>query len=143
MANLRYPSDSSLYFHNELATVLEHADGYVRIDWHPIPIQSTTLRAVYKHVLELFLHSGLGKLLSDHQHRPPLLEHDLNWINQQWVPQALRQTNYRYCAVVLSPDPLTRTATLAANRQLDDLPVRVEYFEDERRAAQWLFEAGS
>jgi hypothetical protein len=47
MAHLLYPANASLFFHNELASVLEHADGYVRIDWNPVPSSSLTLRTVY------------------------------------------------------------------------------------------------
>jgi hypothetical protein len=138
MANLLYPTNASLFFHNELASVLEHADGYARIDWNPVPIQSRALRTVYTQVLNLLRASGFTKILSDHQLMPPLLPADQLWLSQEWVPQAIAEAGYSHGAVVESHDLLSRSTIVRVVEQIGHLALTVRYFEDDWRAAQWL-----
>ena len=138
MAHLLYPTNASLYFHNELASVLEHRDGYARIDWNPVPIQSSALRTVYEQVLRLLRTTGFTKILSDHQLMAPLLPADQLWLSQEWVPRAIAEAGYRHGAVVESHDLLSRTSVVQVVQQLNTLPLTVRYFEDDWRAAEWL-----
>ncbi|GAA3941571.1 hypothetical protein [Hymenobacter algoricola] len=138
MAYLLYPTNASLYFHNELASVLEHADGYARIDWSPVPLQSGALRAVYEQVLRLLSSSGFTKILSDHQLRTPLLPADQLWLSQEWVPRAIAEAGYRHGAVVEAHDLLSRSSVVRVVQQLDRLPLTIRYFEDAQLAAAWL-----
>jgi hypothetical protein len=138
MANLLYPTNASLYFHNELASVLEHADGYARIDWNPVPSRSSTLRAVYEQVLHLLRAKGFTKILSDHQLRSPLLPADQLWLSEEWLPRAITETGYSHAAVVEAHDLLSRSSIMQVAQHLTPLPLTVRYFEDDRRAAQWL-----
>jgi hypothetical protein len=138
MAHLLYPTNASLYFHNELASVLEHADGYARIDWNPVPIQSSVLRTIYEQVLQLLRVSGFTKILSDHQLMPPLQPADQAWLSENWVPRAIAEAGYRHGAVVEDHDLVSLTSIVQVVQQLDGLPLTVRYFEDDRRAAEWL-----
>jgi hypothetical protein len=138
MAHLLYPTNASLFFHNEQASILEHTDGYVRIDWNPVPIQSGALRTIYEQVLRLLRHAGLTKILSDHQLMPPLLAADQHWLSDEWVPRAIAEAGYRHGAVVEAHDLLSRTSIVQVVNQLGNLPLTVRYFEDDWRAAEWL-----
>jgi hypothetical protein len=138
MAHLLYPSNASLYFHNELASILEHADGYARIDWQPVPSQSRVLRTVYEQVLRLLCATGFTKILSDRQLMPPLLPVDQLWLAEQWIPQAVSEAGYRHGAVVESHDLLSRNSVVQVVEKLGSLPLTVRYFEDDWQAAKWL-----
>jgi len=138
MAHLLYPTNASLYFHNEVASVLEHADGYARIDWNPVPIQSGALRTVYEQVLRLLRTRGFTKILSDRQLMPPLLPADQVWLSEEWIPQAIEQANYRHGAVVASRDLLSHSSVVQVVEQVGHLPLTVRYFEDDWQAAEWL-----
>ncbi|TGE14380.1 hypothetical protein [Hymenobacter elongatus] len=138
MANLLYPSNASLYFHNELATVIEHADGYARIDWNPVPISSSSLRAVYEHVLRLLRSRGFSKVLSDHLLMPPIQPDDQQWLIQDWAPRAVREAGYRHCAIIQAYAAANRLATTRVVQQLEPTMLTVRYFDDNRAAEQWL-----
>ncbi|TGE24459.1 hypothetical protein E5K00_04380 [Hymenobacter aquaticus] len=138
MAHLLYPNNASLYYHNELASVVEHADGYVRIDWNPVPIRSSSLRAVYEQVLTLLRQQGFAKVLSDHQLLPPIQPSDQEWLSQDWVPRAVAQAGYRCCALVQAHDVLSQISLTHIVRQLGPVPLIVRYFEDSSAAERWI-----
>ncbi|MCB2410017.1 hypothetical protein [Hymenobacter lucidus] len=137
MADLLYPANASLYYHNELATVIEHAHGYARIDWNPVPIRSSSLRAVYEHALYLLRDEGFSKILTDHQLMPPVLPRDQEWLTQDWAPRAVH-AGYRLCAVVQAYDVLSQLSTQQIVQQITDLPLTIRYFTDSRAAEDWL-----
>ncbi|UOQ51568.1 hypothetical protein [Hymenobacter cellulosivorans] len=138
MADLRYPANASLYYHNELANVVEFTFGYVRIDWNPVPITSAALRAVYEQALNLLRSRGLCKILTDHQLMPPVPAGEQEWLVQDWAPRAIREAGYRYCAVVQSYDVLNRQSTQQIVQRLGKEPFTVRYFEDDQAAEDWL-----
>ncbi|TGE28686.1 hypothetical protein [Hymenobacter metallicola] len=138
MADLVYPSNASLYYHNELATVVEHGDGYARIDWNPVPIRSSSLRAVYEQVLQLLRTRGLSKVLTDHQMMPPIQPSDQEWLSHNWAPRAVQQAGYRFCAIVQAYDVLSQLSTQNIVRQLESVPLMIRYFEDNESAEKWL-----
>ncbi|PJJ60340.1 hypothetical protein [Hymenobacter chitinivorans] len=142
MADLRYPADASLYYHNDLATIMEHAHGYARIDWHPVPITSAALRTVYEQVLTLLSSRGLCKILTDHQLMPPVLAAEREWLTQNWAPRAMREAGYRYCAIVQAYDVLSQQSTQHMVQQLAETPLTIRYFEDAQAAEDWLRSAG-
>ncbi|UOQ70805.1 hypothetical protein [Hymenobacter cellulosilyticus] len=138
MADLLYPANASLYYHNELATVVEHAHGYARIDWNPVPITSASLRAVYEQVLALLLSRRLCKVLTDHQMMPPLLPTEQQWLVETWAPRAIQEAGYRYCAIVQAYDVLNQQSTRQIVQRLTEKPLTVRYFEDDQAAEDWL-----
>ncbi|MCB2376931.1 hypothetical protein LGH70_05020 [Hymenobacter sp. BT635] len=138
MANLLYPNNASLYYHNELASVVEHADGYARIDWNPVPIRSSSLRAVYEQVLKLLRQQGFTKVLSDHQLLPPILPADQEWLSHDWAPRAVALAGYRCCALVQAHDVISQISLRQIVRELGPIPLTVRYFEDSSAAECWL-----
>jgi hypothetical protein len=138
MAELVYPTNEFLHFHNDLANVVEHADGYVSIDWKPAPMRTAHLRDVYNQALELLTYTRYGRILTDHQLMAPILPHDAEWLVQDWVPRAVQVGSYRRCAVVQSHELLNRQTTQRIVGQLTNTPLTIHYFHDRAAAAAWL-----
>ncbi|GGF09167.1 hypothetical protein [Hymenobacter cavernae] len=140
MLALRYPTHESLYFHNSLASIIEHSFGYVRIDWHPVVIRSGELHEVYGQVLTLLRESGLNRILSDHQLRAPLMPDDQRWIVTDWVPRAVRECGYARGALMQAHDVISQLTNRRITDQLPDRPL-IRYFDDLHLAERWLLEA--
>jgi hypothetical protein len=143
MNKLIYPTQASLYFHNSLANVVEHPGLYVRVDWLPNPMFSSQLREVYEHILLLLQESGLTKVLADHQLMPAIMPCDQDWLNDNWIPRALQESGYRYCAVVDAHDINTRhITTRLVQRFRSRNQVTIAHFSDSSAAENWLAAIG-
>ncbi|GAA4007666.1 hypothetical protein GCM10022408_19600 [Hymenobacter fastidiosus] len=138
MAYLLYPTNASLYFHNELASVLENADGYAHIDWNPVPVHSPALRAVAEQVLRLLSTAGFTKILSDHQLLSPLLLPDQRWLTEEWVPRAVVEVGLRHCAIVKDYDLIAHSNAAQIVQHLSAYPVTLRFFEEQSLATHWL-----
>lgn len=138
MAELVYPTNEFLHFQNELASVVEHAAGYVSIDWKPAPMRTIQLREVYSRALELLAYTRYGRILTDHQHMGPILPHDGEWLIKEWVPLAVKVGGYRRCAVIQSHELLSRQTTRRIAAQLIDLPLTIGQFPERPDAIAWL-----
>lgn len=143
MADLRYPANASLHYHNELANVVEYASGYVRIDWNPIPITTAALRDVYEQALSLLCSKGICKILTDHQFMPPVPAAEQEWLVRNWAPRAIREAGYRYCAIVQAYDMLNQQSTQLIVQRLGQETFTVRYFEDDQAAEEWLRGTGT
>lgn len=141
MNKLIYPAEGSLYFHNPLASVIEHPGQYIRVSWQAVPTFSTKLREVYEHVLRLLKESRLERVLCDHHCMTAIMPEDQEWLIKDWFPRAAREGGYRYCAIIESQDVYNRLGT---NRVVQLLrgtsPINVSYFADTAAAEQWLVE---
>lgn len=138
MAELVYPTNEFLHFQNELASVVEHAAGYVSIDWKPAPMRTTHLREVYSRALELLAYTRYGRILTDHQLMAPIMPHDAQWLVQEWIPLAIKAGGYRRCAVIQSHEPLGRQTTRNIAAQLSDVPLTINYFPERPNAIAWI-----
>lgn len=138
MAELVYPTNEFLHFQNDLANVVEHTDGYIRIDWKPAPMRSANLREVYTRALELLTDTHYGRILTDHQLMAPIMPPDAEWLVGEWVPQAVQAGGYRRCAIIQSHELLSRHTTHQIVGQLSTIPLTINRFYDRDSAAVWL-----
>jgi hypothetical protein len=143
MNKLIYPASGSLYFHNAVAQVVEHHGQYIRVNWHAVPMYSSSLREVYEHVLRLLIEARLDRVLCDHHCMPAIMPQDQEWLATDWVVRAVREGGYRHCAIVESTDVFNRLGTNHIVQRLrGTLPLTVSYFSDSTSAEQWLLESG-
>lgn len=139
MNNLLYPFQKSLYFHSNLAVIIEHPGRYVQIEWQPVPMFSSGLREAYEQLLLLLKESQLSKVLSDHQMMPAIMPHDRDWLATDWAPRAVRESSYRYCAIINSHDVYNQLGTTElVHRIRGSSALRVSHFHDPESAAKWL-----
>lgn len=139
MDKLLYPFQKSLYFHSSLAVIIEYPGRYVQIEWQPVPMFSNDLREVYEQLLQLLKESQLSKVLSDHQMMPAIMPHDQDWLATDWAPRAVRESAYRYCAIINSHDVYNHLGTNELGQRIQrNSSLRISHFSDPELAAQWL-----
>lgn len=134
------PAASSVYFHNALCTISYHGPGYVQLLWTSAPPTEADLRAIYAHTLQALKHHRTGRLLTDHRLRQPLPLTAQQWIAQEWIPQAMRETSYSHCAILENQTPLGRLAARAIGDAITS-PLKFRYFGTAEEAVAWLLKA--
>jgi hypothetical protein len=80
---------------------------------------------------------GWGKVLANQTLMPPFSPAEQQWI-QEWLPQAVRESGYRYGAIVVSTDTYARLATAFITTNVGGLPLRYRSFDDAAQAIAWL-----
>ncbi|MBC6699307.1 hypothetical protein [Hymenobacter sp. BT190] len=144
MDKLLYPFQKSLYFHSNLAIITEYPGHYVQIEWQPVPMISSGLREAYEQLLQLLKESQLSKVLSDHQMMPAIMPLDQEWLAADWAPRAVRESSYRYCAIIDSHDVYNHLSTSEVARRVQrNSPLLVSHFPDPDSATRWLLSSAS
>jgi elongation factor P--beta-lysine ligase len=139
MNNLIYPRHESLYFHNSLAYIVESPGEYARVEWQAAPMFSSSLREVYEQLLQLLKEKQLRKVLSDHQLMPAIMPKDQQWLATDWVPRAVQESGYRYCAIINAHDAYNRLSTNQIEHKIrGSLPLQIAHFQDQQAASSWL-----
>lgn len=138
MPDLLYPAQGSLYFANNIASVIEHPHGYVRLDWCPVPVTTDELLEVYEHTLQLLRESGITRILSDNQSRPPLMPHHQHWLLHVLTPRLVREAGYDRGAIIEAYGAQEKGPLNSALDHLAPLPLVVRYFSDVSAAECWL-----
>lgn len=99
------------FYQNEAGRLLYNAVGYVHLAWNAERITQAALEAFYEQVLALLLRTSATKILSEHGGRRPLSAEAQQWIATNWVPRAIAEAGFGYCAIVEGEDPIHRLAT--------------------------------
>jgi hypothetical protein len=131
---------TTLPYLRSAAAIISYAPAaYVRIDWQQFAATPADLRGVYDHVLRAMLRHGLSRLMSIHNHRPPMPVEVQTWLTTVWIPRAMAEVSYGRCAIVEANTPLSRLAARAVGAELN-VPLTYRYFSNEADAAAWLVE---
>ena len=104
-------ASETAYFQNAAGKLFYHPAGYVRMAWSAERVSLEVLQAYYEQALKLMLTLGAHKVLSDHGQRAPLVAAAQTWLTQTWIPKAIAQAGFSYCAIVDGVDPLHRLST--------------------------------
>jgi len=83
---------------------------------------------------------GWGRILINQVQMPPFSPEEQLWISQEWLPAAVRESGYRFGAVVVAANVLTRLATAFVTTGFADLPLRYRSFDAEPEAIAWLLQ---
>lgn len=124
-------------FRAPACTVVCSSAGYVRLDWTDAAVSAPELQEIYEQVLAAMRRLGLNKLLSNHAQRHPIPATIQQWLTQEWVPKAIREAGYGYCAIVESQEAMGRLAARAIGSDIGKL-ISFRYFPTVAEAAQWL-----
>jgi hypothetical protein len=128
---------STQYFRNPAAEITHWPAGYIRADWHSMAADPIELRAIYGHVLRAMQRYGVTAVLFVHQ-QPEAIPEDLQqWLLAEWIPRAMREANYRRCALVEVYQPTTETDARAISQHLVG-KMEFSFFTDVAAAAAWL-----
>ena len=102
-----------------------------------MPATAAELRSIYEHVLRAMQHHRASRLMSVHNQRPPMPPEIQTWLTQEWLPRAVSEVGYGYCAIVEATAPLSRLAARAVGIGMKG-QVSYELFENDALADAWL-----
>ncbi|WP_460615469.1 hypothetical protein [Hymenobacter seoulensis] len=129
-----------VYYENSAGRASEDSAGVARLTYHPGPRDPEALAALLGHVTRLLARRGDGGLLVDQRGMSPFTPAEQTFLVQQWLPRAVAEGGYRFGAVILSENAVTRLATRSVTTAVRDIPVLYQYFELEADAVAWLLE---
>ena len=131
---------SATFLNSTAGQVYADPAGFVRVRWSDQPRTLAETQAMLKAVTSILARHGWGRVLTDQTHMPPFSPQEQLWIAEEWLPAAVQQGGYRFGAVVVSANVLTRLATAFVTTNFSDLPLRYRSFDDEAAALAWLLQ---
>ena len=114
--------------------------GFVRINWSGQSRTFAETQAMLNTAAATLARYGWGRILVDQTHMRPFSPQEQLWVAEEWLPAAVQQSGYRFGAVVVSTNVLTRLATAYVTTSFADLPLRYRSFDDEAAAVAWLLQ---
>jgi hypothetical protein len=128
-----------LVFQNNAGQVIAEPGAFLRLNWNGQPRAFADTCAMFTAAAEALRQHGWGRILIDQMQMQPFSSHEQLWISQQWLPAAVRESGYRFGAVLLAANVLTRLAT-AFVTSTPELPLRYRSFSTEVEALDWLIQ---
>jgi len=104
-------ASETAYFQNAAGKLFYNPAGYIRMAWSAERVPLDVLQTYYEQALKLMSTLDVHKILSDHGQRAPLVAAAQSWLTQTWIPHAIAQVGFSYCAIVDGADPLHRLST--------------------------------
>jgi hypothetical protein len=131
---------STTLLQNASGQVLTDPAGFVRVHWSGQARTFAETRAVLTAVSDALARYGWGRVLINQALMQPFSPQEQQWVTQEWLPAAVRTSGYRFGAVVVSANVLTRLATAFVTTTFSDLPLRYRSFDAEGEAVAWLLQ---
>ena len=127
-----------MYLSNALASVSGHPDGYLRIEWHTVPMVSTEVRLLFDQVLNLLRQEQFHRLFTERTGMPPLHTHDCQWVKSEWAPRAAREAGLTHCAIVETQPDLHQRGTPAATLSAENPRPQFRFLDSFTQAEAWI-----
>jgi len=134
------PLSTSVLLQNAAGQVVADSGGYVRLHWGSRPRQVADTRAMFLTAAQALRQRSWGRILINQVQMLPFSPEEQRWISQEWLPAAVRESGYRFGAVVVATNVLTRLATAFVTTSFSDLPLRYRSFDAEAEAVAWLLQ---
>ena len=131
---------STTLLQNASGQVLTDPAGFVRVHWSGQARTFAETRAVLTAVSDALARYGWGRVLINQTLMQPFSPQEQQWVTQEWLPAAVRTSGYRFGAVVVAANVLTRLATAFVTTNFSDLPLRYRSFDAEGEAVAWLLQ---
>jgi hypothetical protein len=137
---MQAPAISLVLLQNNAGQVIVDPAGFLRMHWSDQPRVFTETRAMFATVAGALARYEWGRILINQVNMRPFSPQEQEWISQQWLPEAVRTSGYRFGAVVVATNVLTRLATAYVTTSFSDLPLRYRSFDAgrEAEAITWL-----
>jgi hypothetical protein len=132
-------SNPTLLLQNTAGQVIAEPEGYLRLQWGSQPRALADTCAMFTTAAQALRQRGWGRILINQVNMLPFSSQEQLWISQEWLPAAVRESGYRFGAVVLAANVLTRLAT-AFVTSTPELPLRYRSFGGEEEALTWLLQ---
>ena len=130
-----------MHLHGALANVFGHTSGYLRIEWHTVPVVSTEVRQLFDDILLLLCQQQLHRLFTERTEAPPLHVEDCLWMTQQWLPQAQQEAGLSHFAVVESKAQVAARVIHPLGGSEATCPMQFRFFDSFAQAETWIREA--
>jgi hypothetical protein len=127
-----------IFFENAAGRLLEDPAGFLQANWTAQPRSFSELQALFTHMALGLQRNGWGRMLINQVSMTPFSQQEQLWIAEHWLPGAVQTAGYRFGAVVVSQDVLTRLATAYVTTHVQGLPLTYRSFEIEEQAKAWL-----
>jgi hypothetical protein len=132
------PITPPLLFTNAAGTLATDPAGFLRVVWPAGPRTLADTQALFGAIAEGLEARGWGRVLVHQVAMQPFSAAEQQWVAHEWLPVAVRQSGYRYGAVIVSTDAYTRLATAYITTSVSGLPLRYRSFDAEAEAVAWL-----
>lgn len=129
---------SVLIFQNPAGQLAADPAGFVRMTWAASPRTLADTQALLTQLADALKQRNWGKVLADQAVMPSFSPAEQQWVVQEWLPLAVRESGYRYGAIVVSTDIFARLATAFITTNVQGLPLRYRSFDAEAAAVAWL-----
>jgi hypothetical protein len=106
------------------------------MEWHSYGT-SAQFRQISENILQLLIDQGASKVIADTTHLPIIASDDQQWVNEDWLPRAIA-AGYRACGMVNSRFYFSRVAVDNVVKKVTSDQFRVEYFDSQAAAREWL-----
>ncbi len=128
----------SLYFENSAGRIWEEPGGYVRLDYHAGTREVAQFRALLTHTAQALSRRKWDKILVDQRNMAPFSATEQDWMTTEWLPRAVRESGYRYGAVLVANNVFARLAMNQLVMATRTLTHTYRTFETEDAAMAWL-----
>ena len=82
---------------------------------------------------------GYDRILANQTSMLPFTPDEQHWITSHWLPEVVA-SGYRFGAILVSTNVLTRLATSYITTSVQNLPLRYRSFDSEAEAVKWLLQ---
>jgi len=111
--------------------------SHVYIKWESM-IYEKIFRDGMDKIIKMMKEHKTGKVLSNVSELGILAEKDQKWSVEDWLPRALA-VGYSAIAVVISEELFGKMAVEdILNETSKQSPIKIQYFEEEEKATEWL-----
>jgi formate dehydrogenase maturation protein FdhE len=110
---------------------------HIYINWE-FMIEENFFREGMETLIEMMEEHKTGKILSNVTQLGPLSDEDQKWCIDSWLPRALA-IGYSSIANIISEDIFGKMAIEdILNNAAEKSPIKIQYFDNEEKAVEWL-----
>lgn len=129
----------TLLFQNAAGQVLADPAGFLRLVWNAQPRQLPDTQALMHALAQGLRQHREGRVLADQTHMRPFSPDEQRWVSQEWLPTEGRASGYRFGAILVASNVLSRLATAyITTSNPENQFLRYRSFDDEQTAREWL-----
>jgi hypothetical protein len=137
---MQAPSPPVVLLQNIAGQVIVDPAGFLRLHWSNKFRLFADTRAMFTTAAAALERYGWGRILVNQVNMPPFSPQEQLWISEEWLPAAVGTSGYRFGAVVVGTNVLTRLATAYLTGSFPELPLRYRSFDTEQQALAWLLQ---
>jgi len=129
---------AKLYFQNEIATIEEHASGYVLLTYRAGPRQLVQVQTVLSHLATLLETRGWYRVLNLQQWMQAFTRRETATSAAFWHQRIEQWGHGLYVASVLAHGVFARIAATTMRQELQRAGLVYQLFDNEVQAGIWL-----